>query len=345
MSLISITRYFIPATLIITGCFNLSHAAEEHTNKVSPYPKVVEKISELMHQYHYNPTELAHPEYQKTELAMAKIANEATNKEEFIQKFNHLWQSGPFSHVLVHPAKNSATALAEQLDNMRVGGQGVNLSWQEKTAILTVNTMMGLDTIEQIDAAYDEIVKQKAGTLIIDLRTNNGGAFAVKPLIEHLIKHPLDVGTFVSQPWNRQSKTPPTFGDVKDKPVWEGWSIRSFWKDVQENSVTRIQMQPATPLFSGPIYVLISQQTASAAELASDALANLPNVTLIGETTAGQMLSQTLYDLPEQMHLFIPVADYYSHRMGRIEGVGVKPSIEVAASEAMEKALALIRKE
>ncbi len=252
-------------------------------------------------------------------------------------------QSGPFSHVNIQPSNNSsAEQLADHLDNMRIGGNGVNLTWHQKTALLTVNTMMGLDTIEQINEAYIEIVKQKATALIIDLRANNGGAFAVKPLVEHLLKKPLELGAFVSQPWNRQATTPPTLKDVKNQPIWQGWSIRSFWRDVQSNTLTRIQMQPVSPMYAGPVYVLTSNQTASAAELASDALANLPNVTLIGETTAGEMLSQTLYDLPEQMHLFIPVADYYSHRMGRIEGVGVKPTINIEASKALEKALTLI---
>jgi hypothetical protein len=37
----------------------------------------------------------------------------------------------------------------------------------------------------------------KAERLIIDLRRNGGGAFAVVPLIAHLIDDPIDAGLFV----------------------------------------------------------------------------------------------------------------------------------------------------
>lgn len=93
------------------------------------------------------------------------------------------------------------------------------------------------------------------------------------------------------------------------------------------------------PTFDGPVYVLISKKTASAAEMAADALLASRRATLIGETTAGRMLSQKMYDMPRGLLLSLPIADYYSFHSGRIEGAGVKPQVQVEPAKALEFAL------
>jgi carboxyl-terminal processing protease len=185
-------------------------------------------------------------------------------------------------------------------------------------------------------------VQNQAGHLIIDLRQNGGGAFAVKPLVGHLIDEPMDAGVFVSQPWNARFQKLPANEDIQNVDPWQVWSIRAFWRDAQNNALIRIQFQPVKPYFAGPVYILQSHSTASAAELAIDALSGLDNVTLVGEITAGQMLSQKMYDLPQSLHLFLPIADYYAVNTGRIEGQGVRPDIEIDAGEAMEMVLSLV---
>jgi C-terminal processing protease CtpA/Prc len=200
--------------------------------------------------------------------------------------------------------------------------------------------MMGLDTIEEIDAAYDEIAARGAGKLIIDLRENGGGAFAVLPLVSHLIAEPYDAGAFVARRWNAAHQKPPSRADVVNVAPWTGWSIKAFWADVQHAALVRVQFAPAAPRFSGPVYVLTSTKTASAAELAADALQGAKRALIVGEKTAGEMLSQTMYDVPGGFQLSLPIADYYSLASGRIEGDGVEPDIAVAADEALAAALA-----
>ncbi len=92
-------------------------------------------------------------------------------------------------------------------------------------------------------------------------------------------------------------------------------------------------------------YVLISKKTASAAEFTVDALAQVESVIIIGETTAGEMLSQKMYDLPHGFQLSLPIAEYYSHRIGKIEGKGVDPEIEIDQNVAIDIAFSLIEGE
>ena len=218
------------------------------------------------------------------------------------------------------------------------------MSWDGDIAVLTVNTMMGIDTIEQIDAAYDDISARDAAALIIDLRANRGGMFAFKPLVEHVLDAPLDIGVFVSQGWNAHMDRAPGPQDVVSIEPWTGWSIRDFWDSAQANDLTLARLNPDEVHFAGPVYVLISERTASAAEIAADALQASGRATVIGHRSAGQMLSQRVYDMPGGFQLYLPIADYYSLAHGRIEGVGVTPDVEQDADTALETAVSMARR-
>ncbi|WP_395077174.1 S41 family peptidase, partial [Hyphococcus sp.] len=304
------------------------------------YAETAAAINATMRKYHYNPEELESDEYRAIETAIIALAASAADDDAFLTGFRDIWRDGPFSHVRLDKAQGTADELAEYLDNLRIGGGGAMLTWQGETAILTVNTMMGLDTIEEIDAAYDEIAGKGADKLIIDLRENGGGAFAVLPLVSHVLAEPMDAGGFISQPWNASHDAPPTAADIAAVEPWNGWSVRSFWDAAQTRPLTRIRFEPKAPVFEGNVFVLTSAKTESAAEMAADALKASGRATLIGETTAGKMLSQKLYDVPGGFHLSLPIADYYSAAHGRIEGAGVAPDIAVAAEAAMDAALA-----
>lgn len=303
---------------------------------------VADSISVLMNNYHYNPAELTTKEYLKLEKKVKILVNTSKTKDEFIDNYNVLWQDGPFSHVRLGTMRQSADAMADYIDSLKVGDQNVSISWEGKTAIFTVNTMTGIDTKEKVFEAYELIAKNPTESLIIDLRNNSGGTFAGVPLVGHLLSEPIDAGTFVSKKWWDNHTKAPSVTNIQNLSSWQGWSIKSFWHDVQEAPLTRIMFKPMQPHFKGRVYVLISNKTASAAEMTADGLAQLENVTVIGETTEGAMLSQKMYDLPSGLQLSLPIADYYSNRMGRIEGKGVTPDVTINQSLAMDVALSLI---
>lgn len=304
--------------------------------------EVARSVSETLRAHVYDPAVLDSERYAAIEHETLQLAGRVATRDEFVSAFNRMWQDGPFSHVRLVPAQQSAEQLASYLDTMNVGGTGAVLEWQGDTAVLTVNTMMGQDTIAQIDDAYQVITEGRAAALIIDLRNNEGGAFAVKPLVGHLIGSDLDVGAFLSQRWARKGSGSPSREVIRATQPWRGWSLVAFWNDVQRDEITRLTFVPMTPRFEGPVYVLTSHRTASAAELAVDALMASGRVVVVGERTAGQMLSQKPYDLPGGLQLYLPIADYVSLRSGRIEGTGITPDLVVDAGSAMETARGLL---
>lgn len=306
----------------------------------SGYVEAALAINATMRANLYDPAELERPDYKDMESRLLDLARSSTTDEEFLAGFGSLWKSGPFSHVTLQPARHTAEETAAYLDTLRVG-DGAALSWQGDAAVLSVKTMMGLDTIEQIDAAYDEIARHGASRLVIDLRGNGGGAFAVVPLIEHVLSEPFDAGSFVARRWNAENDRAPTPADLQQIVPWTGWSIRSFWADVTYTPLTRIRFEPRPDPYTGPVFVLIDRQTASAAEMAADALKASGRARLIGETTAGQMLSQKMFDIPGGFQLSLPIADYYSTANGRIEGQGVTPDVPTSPGLAMDIALTM----
>ena len=104
--------------------------------------------------------------------------------------------------------------------------------------------MNGADTIKAIDAAYGEIVARKAEKLIIDLRRNGGGAFAVVPLVGHLIDKPIDAGVFVVGSWYAEHRRPPGPEDFASAKPWRGYSVKAFQADVLTRPMTSYRIDP-----------------------------------------------------------------------------------------------------
>lgn len=275
--------------------------------------------NEAIRANHYRQTELDSDAYRQIEEHVIALGERATSAEEFIEGFNALWRKGPFSHVSLRKAQESAAERYARFDTEMAGPDAVTLTWRGNVAILAVNTMSGADTIEAINAAYAEIVSRKAAKLIIDLRRNDGGAFAVVPLLGHLIDKPIDAGVFVVGSWYADHRTPPGPADFASAKPWRGYSVRAFQADVLTRPLTSYRIDPLPPHFPGPVLVLTSARSLSAAEIAADALKSIGRAKIAGEKTPGAVLSSKLFDIPGGFHLRVPIADYYSITGARLE--------------------------
>ncbi len=307
------------------------------------YPALLKAFDRVVSQKVFNPDDVTQKEYLVFRETLGTIARTARDDLDLLFGFKFAWTQQPFSHFQLRRFPAPAKAVIAGFDGIRVGYEAARVEFRDDVAVLRVDTMMGNDTIEQIETAYQRITEKKSKALIIDLRGNGGGAFAVKPLVEHVITGPLDAGYFVSQKWNVHHDRPPTAQELAEVAVWNGWSISAFWRSVQEQPLLRIRFTPAEPHFDGPVFVLTDARSASATEMAVDALRSSGRVTIVGEPTAGEMLSQSFFDVGDGFVVSLPVADYYSVRHGRIEGVGVPVDVRVASGQAMEKAESLIK--
>lgn len=319
---------------IFAGSISATRVAE--ASPIRDYPAILESFDTVVASKVFSPGDLDTATYRNFRARLGQVAELASDDLDLLFGFRWLWQNDPFSHFELRRSHQTAPQLFEFFDSYRVGFDAATVEFEGDLAILTVRTMMGADTIEQIVAAYDRIAEKQPVALIIDLRGNGGGAFAVKPLVEHVIDEPVDAGYFISQVWNRKSDELPSAEAVLATAPWQGWSIIGFWKVVQESDIVRVRFNPAEPNFDGPVYVLLDERSASAAELAADALRSSGVTTLVGRQSAGHMLSQSMFDVSDGFIVSLPVADYYSIANGRIEGNGVPVHVDADPEQALE---------
>ena len=324
---------------------SMSGRMVDRMQSIRDYPALLEEFDTVVASKIFAPDDLRTPGYREFRTAFGRLAEQANDDLDLLIGFRLLWKSDPFSHFQLRRSHETAAEMFEHFDRYRVGFDAATVEFDGNTAILSVRTMMGADTIEQIKAAYDRIAEQQPDTLIIDLRGNGGGAFAVKPLVEHVIDGPVDAGYFISQVWNRKSNELPSRQAVLATEPWHGGSITGFWNVVQSSDIVRVQFNPAEPNFNGLVYVLLDERSASATELAADALRSSGVTTLVGKQTAGEMLSQSMFDVGDGFLVSLPVADYHSMASGRIEGHGVPVHVDTDPGNALSLAMELAQKQ
>lgn len=154
------------------------------------------------------------------------------------------------------------------------------------------------NTADEFKNAVTSLQKQGAKKFIFDVRDDGGGY--------------LNVVT-----------------EILDMLLPEGPIVR--WTTA--NGTEEANHSDSAQIVKAPFAVLINGRTASAAELFAAALRDYKLATLVGETTYGKGVMQTLFPLKNGDTLKITTAYYYPPYGDNYNGVGVKPDVEVSLPE------------
>lgn len=178
---------------------------------------------------------------------------------------------------------------------------------------------------DDFDAALEKL--GDAWGLIIDLRFNGGGDESLGRKV---------AGRFVD-----------------DSRVYSLSQFRSGPKHEDFGEITKRVVNPRGPWrYESPVIVLIGQKTMSSAESFALMLAQAPNVTLMGEHTAGSSANPKRLDLPGEIAVNMPRWLDMDPNGKPLDRVGVVPKIVVDAKPeqftpehdpVMEAALARLR--
>jgi C-terminal processing protease CtpA/Prc len=163
-------------------------------------------------------------------------------------------------------------------------------------------------------------------------------------LVKHLAPVYQTAGALLTNKWFDTTSRLPTAEDYKQFYVFSKGKTPELIQALGSNAGLVLAVTPSPVQHKGRVFVLTSRRTASACEPTVYALKNAPNVTVIGERTAGAMLSSGAYYLQSGFLLTLPVADYYTVDGVRLEGNGVQPDIAVPATDALDRALTIIGK-
>lgn len=153
---------------------------------------------------------------------------------------------------------------------------------------------------EEFKQKWEEMQASNITSLILDLRNNGGG----------IVDEALDIADMMVE---------------KDKTLLITESKK------QKEEITKAKQGKIIDL---PIVVLVNENTASASEILTAAVKeNNENVTIIGTTTYGKGIIQTIFTLTDGSGIKLTTNEYYTPNHNVIHKVGMKPDIEVKLPE------------
>jgi len=192
------------------------------------------------------------------------------------------------------------------------------LTWVgDDAAVLRINSFSRGYDRKNIEDRIAEAAKAKY--LILDLRSNGGGAVNnMQHLLNLLLPENAEVGTFLSR-------------QTVDRILQANASIDKgdpLALAAAAPDRMKARKPTATP-FTGKIAVLINRGSASASEITAAALRENLGSPLVGVRTAGAVLASVFRRLPHGYEVQYPVSDYVTAKGMRLEKNPLVPDIEV----------------
>ncbi len=189
--------------------------------------------------------------------------------------------------------------------------------------------LSGFSNAPESVAAVDAVMSRVSGAraLILDLRRNGGGGeVSFLRTLGHFFPERTEI---TSIEWRQCAPPPP---DRSDACVHVAPRLERRFTDA-----------PPSPAFpTQPILVLVSQESFSAAEAIAHELQSQGRATIVGERTPGGGNPSAGMDLESDYVVIMPIGRGIALDGTSFEGSGVVPDISVAASRALEAALAKI---
>jgi len=175
----------------------------------------------------------------------------------------------------------------------------IDASAPQKVAVLKIS-QFGADTFDNVNVAADEILKNDAKGIVLDMRNNPGGFLDSAVNIAGLF---IPEGRIVTTKSSNNSK--------------ENYTTNGNGK-----------------LAKLPIVVLVNEGTASAAEILAGALRDDRQIKLIGEKTFGKGSVQEVENLKDNSSLKVTIAEWLTPSGKNINKEGLAPDIEIKLSQA-----------
>ncbi len=301
--------------------------------------EVVNTIIDLAEKHICNPDFLETPEWNAFVNYIQSEEVLSLDDTQFVQAFNSATRNLTFTHFYIKHSNKEKFRKVKKKAKSRKELKAFELSEiDNKTAVLTIRQFVPNASLMQ--KLVTQILQNKYENLIIDLRGNSGGTLdAAVVLGQFITPKMIDAGSYLSRSWFENNKQYPTQEEIKNFPFLTNMSYAGF-KEAAKKPAFRMVIPPhSKPTFKGNVSVLTDRRTASTCEPLVYLLKEQGVAEIIGEPTAGAMLSGASFKLTKSMSLFIPVQDYITADGSRLDKIGVQPTIQVVSEKALETAL------
>jgi carboxyl-terminal processing protease len=189
--------------------------------------------------------------------------------------------------------------------------------------------MVGVEVANEISRGVDEL--GEINSLIIDLRGNIGGGIGALRVMSLLTPGRIPVGfalpkSRVTPNLDSEKQQFRRFGNIPS-------SKKALWSLALQFAPAMLTKSPIVPqteelggkAFHGRVSLLVDRHTASAAEMIV-AFARENNLAkIVGEKTAGRLLSATSVKVGQGFRLALPTGVYYTWKGTVLEGTPIEP--------------------
>ena len=255
--------------------------------------------------------------------------------EDFLRYFKSKRHTLGFSHFDLHSKDFTKKIEAENADKPKMSWKPLN----DEIAYLNVKTFIadGSPMVKILSEIGVDTYKH----LIIDLRYNGGGSLDAPVILgRFLTGQPIDAGVYLTRKWFLKHGRSATADDIAKMPFLQDFTFAGITKMYEDHDAFRMVLPPHDqPVFQGKVYVLVNGNTASACEPLIDLFKKMDIATLVGTTSAGNMLSGQWFQIDDNYKAFIPISDYQTANGDRLDQIGVAPHHMVPSEKALNYVL------
>ena len=323
--------------------FSLAVFATAQTKAIQKRNVMLEEILQQTEDHICNPAFLETAAWETFTKEIYQPEVLALNDLEFARAFNRAAAKLPFSHYYLMLTDKKRSRKARKKAKARGPIKAFEFEvLDETTAVLTIRQFISNSSL-----MHEMIAKIQEGgyeKLIIDLRGNRGGTLdAAVVLGQYLTPKMIDAGSYLSRSWFEEKGRYPLQEEIEIFPFLRDMSYAGF-QEAAQNPAFRMVLPPhQNATFQGKVYVLTDKRTASTCEPFVHLLKEQGVAEVVGEKTAGAMLSGATFKLTNKLKLFMPVQDYVTANGTRLDKIGVTPTTAVPSDEAMDKVLEMIQ--
>lgn len=193
--------------------------------------------------------------------------------------------------------------------------------------------MMGVDVANQMSAAINGLGDIR--TLIVDLRGNTGGGAGALRLMSLLTPDRIPVGFALNRNWEGrdidQEKLRFPRLNVIPASKHSLWLLGlRFLPSLLRKSPVVLETEALGPKpYHSRVVLLVNRHTASAAEMVTMFAKENGLATIVGERTAGRLLSATSVKVGHSYRLALPTGAYHTWGGAVLEGNPIEPDVLV----------------
>ena len=190
-----------------------------------------------------------------------------------------------------------ADTLTFEMTREKINNVSADISYSDKTAIISVYRFAE-DTGSLVRKLAEQAKAKQVDKVILDLRNNGGGYVSA-------------AGEMLS--------------------LWlNGGDKYMIEKSIHNDDKTDYVPRGKNPIFKDTkTIVLINRSTASASEIVAGALKDYQKATIVGMTSFGKGVMQTMLNLSDSGKLKVTTAHWYTPNGSSINKTGIKPDVEI----------------